>query len=212
MLDIDPSYIEFQEVKLNQAYTSSIRISNPLTVTLDFTLRTSSSKYTVIPNKVVLSPGQSIMVSVRLFVSHYSNYAKGVEGQKDTIQIKSPYFEQKVSTAFFLQAKDSSISSSSIKSFRSRSASPARSHDTGASAKPKPVQGSMDNPVSELTRQVRTKDARIKQLEEMVAELESKYPSLQKIVNTRVEQERLVFEEKSMKVSSCYHLLIMYHY
>lgn len=203
MLDIDPSHLEFRDVQLNQAYTSSVRITNPLTVTLEFTVRPSSSKYTIVPNKIVLSPGQSIMVSVRLFVSHYSNYAKGVDGQKDAIQIKSPYFEQKISTIFFLKAKDSSISSSSTNiSFRSRSASPLPRSITETSAKSKPAQGSMDNPVDELMRQIRIKDSRIKQLEEIVSELESKYPSLQKIVNTRIEQERINFEEKSMKVRS----------
>lgn len=200
MVDIEPDSLVFRDVKLNQAQTASLCVSNPLTVTLEFTIRSSSSKYTISPNKVTLSAGQSIIVTVRLFVAHYSNYRKGVEGQSDTIHIKSPYFEQKIPVTFLLQPRDYSRSRSSSP-VKSRHASPTISSGASVRNSREMTSEPVDDPIMELSRQLKLKDKKIKQLEEIVGELENKYPSLQQIVKNRVEQERLVFEEKSIKVN-----------
>ena len=86
---------------------SSLCVTNSLSTAVEFSLRPSSSKYSVSPNKVTLNAGQSIVVTVKLFLSHYPNYNRGINGQDDTIQIKTAYFEQKVDCCFFLHSRDS---------------------------------------------------------------------------------------------------------
>jgi hypothetical protein len=77
MLVIEPGALTFRDVRLNQAYTTSLCITNPLTASVEFSLRPSAPRYIVTPGKVTLQGGQSIVVSVRLFLSHYPNYSKG---------------------------------------------------------------------------------------------------------------------------------------
>jgi hypothetical protein len=185
MLAVEPKSLSFQDVRLNQAYTASLCITNPLSISVDFSLRPSSSRYTITPNKVNLSAGQSIVVSVRLFLSHYPNYTKGVRGQDDTIHIKSSYFDQQVDVSFFLHSRDTSTKAAAT---RSRSPSPARASEPYES-------------ILELQAQLKAKDLKIKQMEDIIGQLESKYPSLQDIVRNRLEQERAIFEEKSEKVT-----------
>ena len=185
MLDIEPKSLVFRDVRLNQAYTTSLCIANPLPSSVEFTLRPSSPRYTITPNRVNLSGGQSIVVSVRLFLAQYPNYNKGVKGQDDSIQIKSSYFEQKVDVSFFLHSRDAGTS---------RSISPSTRGST--------VKGTNSSyeTITELQSQLRIKDNKIAQMEEIIGQLESKYPSMQEIIKSRVNRERDIFEEKSEKV------------
>ena len=73
-----------------------------------------------------------------------------------------------------------------------RSISPAR-----AQSQTQPVDTLMD-----LRTQITAKDHRIQELENIIGRLESKHPNLQEIIHSRLEMERLVFEEKSEKVST----------
>jgi uncharacterized coiled-coil protein SlyX len=57
-----------------------------------------------------IQPGESIVVTVRLHIQSFPAYEKGVKGQEDFIQISSSFFEQKISTMFFLH-KRSTITS-----------------------------------------------------------------------------------------------------
>ena len=205
LLEIDPPSLVFRDVFLNTAYTTSVCITNPLTAPVEFTLRSSSLRYTVMPNKVNLTGGQSIVVTVRLCLSHYPNYRQGFRGQVDTLHIKSPCFEQNVDVSFFMHNRDASTLAS-----RSRSSSPnvrradercsnssaaGSSGGTGTGGS-----GGMDS-LGELQSQIRAKDRKIGQLEAIIAQLESIHPSLNEIVRNRVEQETVIFEEKSEKVS-----------
>lgn len=192
MLDIEPKSLVYRDVRLNQAYTSSICITNPLTASVEFTLRPSSPRYTITPSRINLNGGQSLVVSVRLFLSHYPNYSKGVRGQDDTIHIKSSYFEQKVDVTFFLHSRDSATIAST-----SRSLSPTMRSNRDNNLNSGII--SYD-PLSELQSQLYVKDNKIKELEGIIGQLESKYPSMQEIIRSRLEQERSVFEEKSEKV------------
>lgn len=193
MLDIEPKGLSFRDVRLNQAYTTSLCITNPLTASVEFTLRPSSPRYSITPNRVNLQGGQSIVVTVRLFLSHYPNYNRGVRGQEDTIHIKSAYFEQKVDVSFFLHSRDVGTTASS-----SRSPSPTGGRiraDGGGVG-----QSSTYDTIQELRLQLAQKETKIKQMEVIINQLESKYPSLHEIVKSRVEQEKAIFEEKSEKV------------
>ena len=186
MMEVEPKNLVYRDVRLNQSYSTSLCISNPLTASVEFTLRPSSPRYTVSPNRVNLMGGQSIVVTVRLFLTHFPNYSKGVKGQDDHIVLKSSYFEQKVDVTFFLHSRDSS-------SAASRSQSPSRVGEKRSKEL---------EIVEELHSQLKLKDDKIRLLEQTVGYLESKHPSIQEILRNRVEQERTVFEEKSEKV--CY--------
>lgn len=56
------------------------------------------------------------------------------------------------------------------------------------------------NRIKDLERQLSVKNKTIQQLESIVTELESKFPSIKEVVRNRVDQERMNFEEKSEKV------------
>lgn len=185
-MNFEPKQLTFRDVRLNQAYTTSLCITNPLTAAVEFTLRASSPRYSISPNRVVLNPNQSIVVTIRLFLNHYPNVQKGLQGQEDSIHIKSPYFDQKVQVDFFLHNQ----------SARSRSASPIRGTPAGVPDKSRPG----TDLISDLNAQLKVKDHRIEQLQSIVANLESKHPNLEEIVRAKIEKEREVFEEKSEKV------------
>jgi hypothetical protein len=102
MLDVSPSSLVFRDVRLKQAYSTSLCISNQLNASVEFTIRTSSPRYSVTPSNLTLHAGQSVVVTVRLFLSSFPNQSRGATGQDDFILIKSSYFDQKVKTTLFL--------------------------------------------------------------------------------------------------------------
>lgn len=107
MIDVEPKELIFREVRLNQSYTSSLCLTNSQAISIDINLRPSSNRYHVSPNRIHLEAGQSIVVSVRLHVTHFPNYALGVKGQSDSIHLSSSFFEQKVDVRFYLTPKKS---------------------------------------------------------------------------------------------------------
>jgi hypothetical protein len=163
------------------------------------------------PNRVNLSPGQSIVITVRLFLNHNPTLSDGTNGHDDIITVKSSYFEHVVNVSFFLSNRDSSINLSTRQSIspslRTRVANqtnPTRSRSPNSN----PLQQSQTerlnistNKTIELEKQLSAKSRTIQQLEGIITQLESKYPSVQEVVRNRIEQERLNFEEKSEKVS-----------
>ena len=80
MMNVEPQALVFRNVILNQTYTTSMCISNPMSVSVEFTLRASNSRYTLTPNKVTLGGGQSVIITVRLLVAHYPNISMGFKG------------------------------------------------------------------------------------------------------------------------------------
>ena len=104
MMQVEPHSLIFRNVTLNQTYTTSVCISNPLTSSVEFTLRASDARYALTPSKVTLGQGQSIVITVRLTLSHYPSINKGIKGVTDYIHIKSRYFEQNISVTFFLDS------------------------------------------------------------------------------------------------------------
>jgi hypothetical protein len=186
MLDVEPKALVFRDIRLNQSYTTSLCITNTLPTSVDFSLRCSSPRYAISPDRVHLSGGQSIVITVRLHVSSFPNYARGIKGQEDTIHIQSTFFEQKVDVTFFLHKRDTHVS---------RSLSPQNRKDiSGTSDK------SAIDVISELRSLLQSRDKQIMSLKEVITQFESDRPDFKEIVNNRIEQERLVFEEKSEKV------------
>jgi hypothetical protein len=218
MMEISPEALVFRDVRLNSAYVSSVCVTNPLPATVEFILKPSSQRYSVTPNRVTLAAGQSIVLTVRLFLSHYPNSLKGFRGQEDHVQVKSSYFEQKIPLTFFLHSKDGSPVA------RARSHSPAvsgrefqeddiimtpapastpsggrvRSSSTRREASI-PARESEDL-IQKMNLIIKGKEEKIRQLSETVGFLEGKYPNWQQIIHNRIEQERNSFEEKSEKV------------
>lgn len=118
MIEVEPKELYFREVRLNQSYTSSLCLTNNQAIAIDISIRPSSNRYHVSPSRVHLNSGQSIIVTVRLHITHFPNHAGGVRGQTDTLQLSSSFFEQRVDVHFFLYARKNTP--------RSRSLSPIR--------------------------------------------------------------------------------------
>lgn len=202
-MEFEPARIVFPSVRLNQSYSSSLCISNPLSASVEFTIRPSSSRYTVTPDKVRLSAGQTIVVTVKLFLNHYPSSSKASGGHEDSLHVKSVYFDQKIPVEFFVHTQQSSSRSPSPNtrlndlSYNSDSNNVNRS----SSSRNSPNHRKVSSLVEELQAQLRSKDDRINELRAIVGNLESKYPNIHEVVRARVEEERNSFEEKSEKVS-----------
>ena len=118
MLGIEPESLEFKNVRPNQAYSTSVCITNNADSSLEFTLRATSPRYSISPNRVRLEAGQSIVVTVRLFVSQ----AKAISSsstKNDSLVLKCLYSEQRVPVSYSLYRKPAGTRG------RSRSPSPA---------------------------------------------------------------------------------------
>jgi hypothetical protein len=187
MIIIEPSSLGFRDVRPNQAYSNSLCITNPLQAPVQFNLRPSSTRFTVSPSKVNLMAGQSIVVTVKLFLTNYPNFNGNSDGFEEFILLKSAFFEQKIGLMFYLRDRD-------IRANTIRSVSPARRETAGH------IDSISQDVISELRCCLRRKDEEIKHLEAVNAELGSKHPAIQEIVRSRVEQERTQFEERSEKV------------
>ena len=206
MMNVEPQALVFRNVILNQTYTTSMCISNPMSVSVEFTLRASNSRYTLTPNKVTLGGGQSVIITVRLLVAHYPNISMGFKGVEDYIHIKSHYFEQNVSVTFFLDTGNRSalegrplLTSANVSDtpggVRSRSTSPSvRLRDKNSLS----GAGMLDS-FAELQTQLQQRDEKISQLEATISSLQMPHPDMQQIIQSRVETERLDFERKSEK-------------
>ena len=124
MLDIEPKSLVFRDIRLNESYTSNLLLTNPLSTHVSVTLRSSApGRYVIAPNQINIQPGQSVVVTVRLHISNFPAYDKGVRGQEDHIQVSSSFFEQKINTTIFLQKRPgtTSLLSSTAVSFQNRS-------------------------------------------------------------------------------------------
>lgn len=116
MLITEPEILAFNNVRLNQAYSSSLCITNSADSSLEFTLRATSPRYSISPNRVRLDAGASAVVTVRLFVSQ----AHASAGTKaDYLVLKCLYSEQRLPVSYTLYKK--------APGGRSRSPSPAPS-------------------------------------------------------------------------------------
>jgi hypothetical protein len=60
---------------------------------------------------------------------------------------------------------------------------------------------SSSSKIKDLERQLSVKGETVQKLENIITQLESRFPSVQEVVRNRLEQERMSFEEKSEKVS-----------
>ena len=206
-MDFEPKQLVFRDVRLNQSYTTSLCITNPLNSPVEFTIRSSnSSRYSISPNQVQLQPKQSIVVTIRLFLNHYPvhHLSKGMHhnhGQEDSLHIKSVYFDQKLTIQFFLHS--SMIRSSSPLS-TSTSPSGSRVRFTRNTAVTADKMNSSDNNmmmiINELKQQILDRDNRIIELQNTITALESKHPKWTEIIRSKVKQERDVFEERSSRI------------
>lgn len=206
-MDFEPRQLVFRDVRLNQSYTTSLCITNPLNSPVEFTIRSSnSSRYSISPNQVQLQPKQSIVVTIRLFLNHYPvhHLSKGMHhhhGQEDSLHIKSVYFDQKLTIQFFLH---SSMMRSSSPLSRSTSPSGSRVRFTRNTAVTADKMNSSDNNmmviINELKQQILDRDNRIIELQNTITALESKHPKWTEIIRSKVKQERDVFEERSSRI------------
>ena len=187
-MEVEPKSLIFRDVRLQQQYTNSLCITNQQSSTLSAELIPNSSRYSITPNRINLTPGSSIVVTVRLFLNHYPSFSRDSEGYDDVIKIKSSYFEQTVGITLFLHSRDATT--------RARSLSPApstRSNDVGTT-------NSIRSKTTELEKEISLQAKTIRLQQSQISLLESNHPPLIELVNNKVEQEMLQFEAKSEKV------------
>eukprot|EP01031_Cornospumella_fuschlensis_P036572 gene36572-44365_t len=185
-MEFEPSVLVFRDVRLSQVYSTSLCITNSYSTSVDFSIRCSSNRLSVTPSKVHLTPGQSIVVTVKLFLNHYPSQTREQIRQKpmdDYLMLKSSFFDLKVPIETYINSHPRSSS---------RSPSPLNRRKDG--------QNEAGQIIGELQMQIHSKDKRIKDMEEILGKLERKYPDLQDIIAARVQAERASFEEKSEKI------------
>lgn len=79
MLLVNPQEVVFRDVSLNHSFHRTISITNNLHSAVDFGLRTNAAaRYTITPATCRLAPGESTIVNLRLCVSTFPSYARGV--------------------------------------------------------------------------------------------------------------------------------------
>ena len=143
-------------------------------------------------------PGQSIVVTVRLFLNHYPSFSRDLDGHDDILTIKSSYTEQHVGITFFLHSRDATTRAS-------RSLSPTVNR--GQQVTLRPYTSSSSSPSIgrsktrvELEQQVSDQAKTISSLENVVTQLESNHPSVTELVRNKINQEKVLFEGQSEKV------------
>jgi hypothetical protein len=125
-----------------------------MSAAVDFSIRCSSTRFSVTPSKVHLNAGQSIVVTVKLFLNHYPAAARGDKGIDDYLHIKSTYFDNKIPIEIFVNATRTT----------SRSPSPSSGRIRNDSKNSPDV-------LQELRMQVELKDKKISDMENLIGRL-----------------------------------------
>jgi hypothetical protein len=177
-MQFDPQVVHFRNVRSHQSYSTSLCVTNTLDAVVDFTIRASSSKVTVSPGKIHLNPQQSIVVTLRLFLNQIPNHLNDNLIQ-EYVHFKSTFLEHKIPIEIHL-------ASSTLSHSRSRSPSPS-------------IRGKSLNE-QEISLLINSKDAKIQELQEIIGYVENKTPNFQQIIQSKLEEQEKIFEEKSAKV------------
>lgn len=230
MIEFEPKSIAFQNIRLQHCYTSSVCLTNPLSAPVDLHIRTSSPILTVQPTKVHLGPSQSIVLTVKVTLSHQQN----LKSSDQYVQIKSIFFDQKIPVQVSLAQTDrdthrsrspspsgrlyeSQMGSSPVSSKNNHSGFEEGSGSsrmksgiaTGRNSTLEVSRSRSSSPsktregahmVRELHLQLEAKNDKIKRLEEMVGQLESSNPNFDNILRMKLDEQKKSFEEKSAKV------------
>ncbi len=188
-MEYEPRVLVFRDIRVNCSYSTSVCITNPLNAAVEFTLKPSSPRYTVNPRKVYLASGQSIVVTVKLFLHHMPNFGQHMKSNDDCIILKSAYFDQKIVIECSLHATASAS--------RSRSPSPMNMPSHARAT----IDGSTGTTMhQDLQGRIQEQSRQIRDLKDIIDTLESKDPSLKELIERHVQQERNIFDQKSEKV------------
>lgn len=182
-IQVDPTGIGFDDVKLHQSYSQTIYLQNPLDAPIDFTLKPSSARYAVNPMKGRLNSRASIAITVKLYLNHMP-----ARSNQDFIMIESSY----------CSPKKIPIQISLLQS-QSKSRSPSPSRETGGRSTSANRSVSPDL-INDLQGKIEFRDRKIQEYEELLGKLRSQHPHLEQIIHNRIEEERQSFEEKSARV------------
>ena len=97
-----PGEIEFLDVRPNQTYIQTVEMKNVLQSTCSFRIRPSNSdRISVEPTMLSLAPGETKRVQVKLKLQgKMVPKKKGGVPYRDTVQLKSDFFEKKFTVSF----------------------------------------------------------------------------------------------------------------
>ncbi|GIL86158.1 hypothetical protein Vretifemale_14525, partial [Volvox reticuliferus] len=101
---LEPEELFFRDVKLSQAYSQTLRITNTLRGPVELTVKPGSTdRYTVLPTSLRLKAEETALVEIRLRVLRFAQRQKAVEqGHRDVFHIKGSHFDQKFYATFWL--------------------------------------------------------------------------------------------------------------
>jgi len=101
-LVVYPDEVQFLEVRINQTYIQTVEIKNVLQSTCSFRIRPSNAdRITVEPSSLSLAPGETKRVQVKLKLQGKAlAKKKGGAAYRDTVQLKSDFFEKKFAVSF----------------------------------------------------------------------------------------------------------------
>jgi chromosome segregation ATPase len=97
-----PDEIEFLDVRPNQTYIQTVEIKNKLHSTCSFRMRPSNAeRITIEPSTLSLAPGETKRVQVKFKLQGKPlPKKKGGAAYRDTVQLKSDFFEKKFVVSF----------------------------------------------------------------------------------------------------------------
>lgn len=101
-LVVYPDEVRFLDVRPNQTYIQTVEIKNVLQSTCSFRVRPSNAdRITVEPSSLSLAPGETKRVQVKLKLQgKMVAKKKGGAAYRDTVQLKSDFFEKKFAVSF----------------------------------------------------------------------------------------------------------------
>lgn len=113
LLVIDPDDLVFTSVRGGQTCSRTVRLTNPLTVPVSFTIRAGSpARYTLSPTQFHIGGGETALLEVRLRVSPSASALRlgsgssrvgggAAAGVKDVFHLRSEFFTQKFHATWY---------------------------------------------------------------------------------------------------------------
>jgi hypothetical protein len=133
VLQVQPAELIFNNVRLQQTYSQTVQITNPLSVPVEFSIRPSNSqRYTVTPARLCLEALATLSVAIDLklvrFAESKTRPGQARRGHRDFFHIKSDYFDQKFNSTFYFLDSAPSPSGSRRRAASDKGGSHRRSH------------------------------------------------------------------------------------
>jgi hypothetical protein len=187
---VTPARVDFGDILLNRRYPQYITVTNNYTAAVRFKVTTSTARLTVNEPSISLHAGQSIVLTIFLFVNHRGDIDRAND---DYIRFHSDFEDFQVKVEY-------SIAQSMRSSSPARGSSPNRSGMVSGNIRPQSSFRSKRNEkeiIEEQAAQVKNLNNKVVELEKILGNLKSKYPDLDAVVASRLKIQEQEFQDKS---------------